>query len=79
MNEDHSVISAILRIIFAWAGFIGSLSLAQWQAMVAIFGGLAVIVFTTMQIYVLWRDKIVKYRPPGSMTRVSDETGPTPL
>lgn len=78
MNEDHSVLSAMIRIVLAWAGFIGSLSLAQWQAMVAIVGGLAVLIFTTMQIYILWRDKIVRYRPPGSATRSTD-TSPTPL
>lgn len=79
MDEDHSVLSAVLRIVLAWTGFIGSLSLAQWQAVIAIIGGLSVLFFTVLQIYVLWRDKIVKYRPPNALTRKEDQTEPMPL
>lgn len=79
MLSDHPAAVGWLKIVISWAAYLSAISLTQWQALVAIFGGLVVIVFTSLQIYVLWRDKIVKYRAPGSATRKEDKTEPMPL
>lgn len=73
-NEaEHPVIAAFLKIFVAWALWIGSLTAQQWQAIAGIFASGAVFAFTALQIYVLWRDKIARYRAPGSHTRKSDD------
>jgi len=41
-----------------FAGWIGSLSLSDWNLIVAIVGGVVVITLGLLQIYLLWRDKI---------------------
>ncbi|MGD9674506.1 MAG: hypothetical protein AB7U98_13620 [Candidatus Nitrosocosmicus sp.] len=61
MNEpDHhtTVMGAVTKIILAWIGFLGSVKLTEWAAVVGILSGLAAFVFTALQIYVLWRDKL---------------------
>lgn len=78
MENDHTVWYYVTKIVAIWVAYLGTISLVQIQAIVGIGGGLAVIGYTCLQAYILWRDKIVRYRPPGSATRSSD-TRPTPL
>lgn len=77
-HEDHPVMNAVGKIIAVWIAALGSMTLAQWASIIGILSGLAAITYTLLQMYVLWRDKIVRYRPPGSATRASD-TGPGEL
>lgn len=50
---------AILAVIAAWAG---SVALSDVQVVVSIIGGLAVLVYTVVNTYVLWRDKVRQTR-----------------
>jgi hypothetical protein len=49
----------MLSVITAW---IGTVALSEVQTIVAICSGLAVLVYTVTNTYVLWRDKIIRDR-----------------
>jgi hypothetical protein len=48
-------VAKILAWVFAW---VLSVQLADVQVVVSIVGGLAVLVYTGLNTYVLWRDKV---------------------
>jgi hypothetical protein len=63
MNEvDNPVGAAVIRVGTLIAAWLAALKAADIQVWVAIVGGLSVVVYTWMQAYVLWRDKMRK--PP---------------
>lgn len=70
--ENHDTSVGVAKILLAWIIALGSITLAQTAVIVGIVSGLLAIIFTALQIYILWRDKIVKYRPPGAATRSTD-------
>ena len=47
-----------MRIVVVVLAWLGSIKLADLQAVVAILSGLGVLIYTAMQAYVLWRDRI---------------------
>jgi len=52
MHDNNETLWAILKVAAAWiAGLIGSITLSKLVL-------LATLVFTVLQTYVLWRDKI---------------------
>lgn len=67
------------KILLSWVGTLGTIGLAQWHVVVGILVGLAVLIFTCLQIYVLWRDKIVRWRPSNKFSRSTDTTAPAGL
>lgn len=71
--EDHEKRNAITNIVFVWLASIGSLTVQQWAVTAGLISTILVAVYTAMQIYVLWRDKIIRYRP-NHQTRVGDTT-----
>lgn len=71
--QDHETRNAWAKIAFVWLAGIGSLTAQQWAVIAGLVSTILVAVYTAMQIYVLWRDKIVKYRPVHN-TRVGDST-----
>lgn len=77
MEQDHPVMYAALKIVLAWGAYVGSITLSEWQAIVGIVGGLTVIAFTALQLYILWRDKIVRHR--NSQFTRSTDTAPVGL
>jgi hypothetical protein len=52
-------IAKVLAWVFAW---LLSVELADVQVTVSIVGGLVVLVYTALNTYVLWRDKVRKKR-----------------
>lgn len=54
-DTTGGVIVRVIGVILAW---LGSLKLGDIQAFMAILSGMCVFVYTALQIYVLWRDKI---------------------
>lgn len=63
-NHDHTSGFVVFWKIFAsWAGVLGAVTLQQWGAIVGIVAGLLAAGYTALQFYILWRDKIVNYRP----------------
>lgn len=71
--EDHETRNAWAKIVFVWLAGIGSLTAQQWAVIAGLISTILVAVYTAMQIYVLWRDKIIRYRP-SHQTRVGDTT-----
>lgn len=58
-----------MRMAVAALGWVVSIELADVQLVVAILSGLVVIVFTALNTYVLWRDRIRGQRKsPGDGT-----------
>jgi hypothetical protein len=56
-------------------GYIGSLTLAEWQLIVAILGGLSFVVYTCMQAFVFWRDKVRRHGGRSGDTAVEVKHG----
>ena len=54
-TEGADVFARIVAVIAAW---LGSITLGDVQTMVAILSGVAVLTYTVVNTYVLWRDKI---------------------
>lgn len=77
-NENHPVLAPIFKVVLAWIGALGTVSAAQWQAVIGILVGLVTLIYTGSQLYVLWRDKIIRYRAPGSQTRTTDYSSTAP-
>jgi len=48
------------RVIVIWGGYIGTISLAQVATVLGILSTALLIVYTGLQIYVLWHDKIAR-------------------
>ena len=46
------------RIVAVVAAWLGSITLGDVQTVVAILSGIAVLTYTAVNTYVLWRDKI---------------------
>ena len=57
-RPDDTVSEVVARIVLVVLAWVGSIKLADIQAVVAILSGLGVLGYTGMQAYVLWRDKI---------------------
>jgi hypothetical protein len=58
---DHSgtaVFDTVARIVLVAVAWLGSVTLAHVQTVVAIISGMLVIIYTGMQAYLLWRDRI---------------------
>jgi len=59
MHDSNETLWAILKVAAAWvAGLIGSITLSK----LVLF---ATLIFTVLQIYVLWRDKITRRGADG--------------
>lgn len=63
MKHEHSDMAEVLTrvgaVIVAW---VGSITLGDVQALVGIVSGLAVLVYTVFNTYVLYRDKVKRRR-----------------
>lgn len=70
-NEAHPFIAAVVKSFVGLAGTVGTVTLAQFHLFTGILVGLFTLVFIGLQVYVLWRDKIIKYRP-NTRTRSTD-------
>ncbi len=57
-RPDDTVPEVLTRVALVVLAWVGSIKLADIQAVVAILSGLGVLGYTGMQAYVLWRDKI---------------------
>jgi len=65
MQEHQSGFwEAVVRMIMVVLAWSASIKLADVQAVVAILSGLGVLIYTGMQAYVLYRDRIRKPGPP---------------
>jgi hypothetical protein len=59
MNDQHdSIATAVGKSILAIGAWFGSIQLAEVQTWIGIASGLAVFVYTTINIYIAWRDKL---------------------
>jgi len=58
MTQEQEVATAVKKSCLAIFGWFGSITLGDVQLLVAIVSGLAVLVYTLMNGYVLWRDKL---------------------
>lgn len=54
---------AYFKILVAWVLALGSLTLGQWALIAGIVASVLASLFTILQIYVLWRDKIIRRKP----------------
>ena len=52
--DEHPFARALWLIV----GWLASVTLADVQLVVSIISGVGVLIYTAMQAYVLWRDKI---------------------
>lgn len=57
-EQGLPVMQTISRVLGWGLAWLLSVQLADVQVVVSIIGGLAVLVYTTMSTYVLWRDKV---------------------
>jgi hypothetical protein len=57
------VFGAVGRVLLAIGAWLGSIAAVDVQVWIAIGGGLGVAVYTWMNAWVLWRDKVRK--PPA--------------
>ena len=55
---DHPIGHAIGRVALSVGAYLGTIKAADLQVGVAIVGGLGVALYTWMNAYVLWRDKV---------------------
>jgi hypothetical protein len=62
-DPSHPVVQAMARVLLAISAWLGSVAAADVQIWVSIAGGFSVFVYTSLQIYLLWRDKVRK--PPA--------------
>jgi uncharacterized membrane protein YeiB len=59
MQEHQSGFwEAVVRMVMVVLAWSASIKLADVQAVVAILSGLGVLIYTGMQAYLLWRDRI---------------------
>lgn len=58
MSQKHEVAEQLGKITLAAGGWLGAVQLANVQIIVSIISGVAVAVYTLVNLYVLWRDKI---------------------
>lgn len=56
---------AYIKILLSWILALGSLTLGQWALIAGIVASILASIFTILQIYVLWRDKVIRRRPRG--------------
>ncbi len=68
MSNAHPIATNVAAVV----GTVGSFTLAQWSVLAGIVVAVLTIIYTGLNIYVLWRDKIIKYRKPGTRTRATD-------
>lgn len=54
-DTQGEIVGRMVAAVLAW---IGSITLADVQLVVAILSGCAVLTYTVVNTYVLWRDKI---------------------
>lgn len=62
-HAPESLGEAIRQVAIGWVLYIGAISVEDVAQWVALVGGLMVIAHTGLQIYVLWRDKVIRRRP----------------
>lgn len=62
--------SDLKRAVVVWAGFVGSISLAHVATALGILLTVLTTVYTALQIYVLWRDKIARRKRRHDETSV---------
>jgi hypothetical protein len=60
MSNEHtdSVATAAGKSAVVATAWLGSVALADVQAVIGIISGLAVLVYTVINIYIAWRDKL---------------------
>lgn len=60
MSQGHqdTMSEALTRVALVIVAWLGSIKLGDVQTVVAILSGLAVLGYTCLQAWVLWRDKI---------------------
>ncbi len=66
--KDHPVIANVATV----AGAVGSITLSQWSVIAGLVLAVLTIIYTSINIYVLWRDKVIRYRRPQARTRATD-------
>lgn len=57
-TPEHDVKTAVAKVCFSWLCVLASLKLADWALVAGIFSALMAGLYTLLQIYVLWRDKL---------------------
>jgi len=57
-DHQHHTEDVIVRMVGVIAAWLGSITLGDVQTVVGIVSGLAVLTYTVVNTYVLWRDKI---------------------
>lgn len=55
-----------------WIGLLGTITLAQWSLIAGLVVAVLTAIYTCLNIYIAWRDKIARYRPPQARTRATD-------
>lgn len=72
-----------MKILASWLGAIitavGAVTLNQWALIVAIIGGILAAMYTVLQMYVLWRDKILSGPGRAGKRTRSTDTAPGDL
>lgn len=59
MSEAHdSIATAVVKSGLAIAAWFGSIQLAEVQIWIGIASGSAVFIYTVINIYIAWRDKL---------------------
>ena len=59
-DPTHPVLQAASRVLLAILAWFASVQAVDLQVWVAIVGGLGVAIYTWLNAYVLWRDKVRK-------------------
>ena len=59
---DTDMKVACAKVFISWLCVLASMKLADWTLLVGLISGVMAAIFTGLQIFVLWRDKIRKHR-----------------
>lgn len=79
MIDDHSPVhdvkTAVVKIVTTWACVVGGLKLADVTAMLGLLSVLLAITYTSLNLYVLWRDKL-RRKHEDRQVKTDDPTAP---
>jgi len=53
--------------------YLGNLTLAEWQTLIALIGGVLFIAYTGMQAFVFWRDKVRRHGGRSGDTVIDED------
>ena len=61
-DQHHNVVQPVITMFAVIVAWFGTIALGDVQTLVAILTGLAVLVYTVTNTFILWRDKIYRDR-----------------